>query len=105
MSGGIAYVFDPDEVFASKVNYEMVELQALDDADRAFLADVVRRHRDLTGSAVAERILADGDAAFASFRKVMPKDYQRVLNVIAESEAAGLDEAATVDKIMEAARG
>ncbi len=104
MSGGIAYVYDPDDVFASKVNYEMVELQPLDSADREFLVATVTRHRDLTGSAVAERILGDEENALASFRKVMPKDYQRVLNVIAESEAAGLDEAATVDRIMEAAR-
>ncbi len=104
MSGGIAYVYDPDEVFASKVNYEMVELQALDAADREFLNATILRHRDLTGSAVAERILGDWDQAVTSFRKVMPKDYQRVLSVIADSEAAGLDEAATVDKIMEAAR-
>ncbi len=104
MSGGIAYVYDPTEVFASKVNYEMVELQALDDVDREFLAETVRRHLDLTGSAVAERLLDEWDASVGSFRKVMPKDYQRVLTVIAECEAAGLDEAATVDKIMEAAR-
>jgi glutamate synthase (NADPH/NADH) large chain len=104
MSGGIAYVYDPDEVFASKVNYEMVELQPLDAADRNFLVDIVTRHRDLTGSGVAERILDGEDQMLGSFRKVMPKDYQRVLNVIAESEAAGLDEATTVDKIMEAAR-
>ena len=104
MSGGIAYVYDPEEVFASRVNYEMVELQALDAKDLEFLGDTIRRHRDLTGSAVAERILGDWEEAVTSFRKVMPKDYQRVLTVIAESEAAGLDEAATVDKIMEAAR-
>jgi glutamate synthase (NADPH/NADH) large chain len=104
MSGGIAYVYDPTEVFASKVNYEMVELQALDDVDHEFLAETVRRHLDLTGSAVAERLLVDWDVSVGSFRKVMPKDYQRVLTVIAECEAAGLDEAATVDKIMEAAR-
>jgi len=104
MSGGIAYVYDPDDVFASKVNYEMVELQTLDATDLEFLGDTIRRHRDLTGSAVAERILGDWEQAVTSFRKVMPKDYQRVLTVIAESEADGLDEAATVDKIMEAAR-
>jgi glutamate synthase (NADPH/NADH) large chain len=104
MSGGIAYVYDPSEVFASKVNYEMVELQPLDDIDRQFLADTIGRHRDFTGSGVAERILANWEQALMSFRKVMPKDFQRVLNVIAESAAAGLDEAATVDKIMEAAR-
>ncbi len=105
MSGGIAYVHDPDEVFAAKVNYEMVALEDLDDTDRDFLMATVTRHRDLTGSAVAERILADWDNALSSFRKVMPRDYKRVLTVIADSEAAGLDEAQTVDKIMEAARG
>jgi glutamate synthase (NADPH/NADH) large chain len=104
MSGGIAYVYDPTEVFASKVNYEMVELEPLDDADREFLADTVRRHHELTGSAVAQRIIEDFDAEVSSFRKVMPKDYKRVLTVIADSKAAGLDEAATVDRIMEAAR-
>ncbi len=34
----------------------------------------------------------------------MPSDYKRVLTVIADSEAAGLDEDETVEKIMEAAR-
>ncbi len=57
MSGGIAYVYDPAEVFASKVNYDMVDLDDLDDDDRTFLATTIRRHRDLTGSAVADRIL------------------------------------------------
>ena len=105
MSGGIAYVYDPDEVFASKVNYEMVELEPLDDDDRAFLRETITSHRDFTASAVADRVLSDWDVAVATFRKVMPRDYKRVLTVIAESKAAGLDETQTVDKIMEAARG
>jgi glutamate synthase domain-containing protein 3 len=104
MSGGIAYVYDPDEVFASLVNYEMVNLEELDDVDRSFLRDTVGRHHELTESAVADRILADWDRQVGSFRKVMPTDYKRVLTVIAESEAAGLDEDETVEKIMEAAR-
>ena len=104
MSGGIAYVYDPTEVFASKVNYEMVALEDLDDADREFLRDTVTRHRDLTGSAVAERIMMSWETELSAFRKVMPKDYKRVLTVIAESKAAGLDEGQTVDRIMEAAR-
>ncbi len=105
MSGGIAYVYDPDEVFASKVNYDMVELEPLDDDDREFLRATVTAHRDYTASAVADRVLDDWDTALCAFRKVMPRDYKRVLTVIAESKAAGLDEAETVDKIMEAARG
>jgi glutamate synthase (NADPH/NADH) large chain len=105
MSGGIAYVYDPAEVFASKVNYEMVELEPLDDDDRGFLRDTITAHRNHTASAVADRVLTDWDTAVAAFRKVMPRDYKRVLTVIAESKAAGLDETQTVDKIMEAARG
>jgi len=104
MSGGIAYVYDPDEVFASKVNYDMVALEDLDDGDREFLATTIADHRELTGSPVADRILDAWETEVGSFRKVMPTDYKRVLTVIAESQAAGLDEDATVDKIMEAAR-
>ncbi len=105
MSVGIAYVYDPSEVFASKVNYAMVALEDLDDEDRAFLETTIRRHRDFTGSAVADRILSSWDVEIGSFRKVMPTDYKRVLTVIADSKAAGLNEEQTVDKIMEAARG
>ncbi|HUV19910.1 MAG TPA: glutamate synthase large subunit [Ilumatobacteraceae bacterium] len=105
MSGGIAYVYDPAEVFASKVNYDMVELEPLDDDDCEFLRDTITAHRNYTASAVADRVLTDWDSSVSAFRKVMPRDYKRVLTVIAESKAAGLDETQTVDKIMEAARG
>ena len=62
MSGGIAYVYDPTEVFASKVNYDMVDLDDLDATDLDFLVDVIGRHRDLTGSTVADSILQSWDA-------------------------------------------
>ncbi|NBV82308.1 MAG: hypothetical protein EBR63_03375, partial [Actinobacteria bacterium] len=42
-----------------------------------------------------------GADPFANFRKVMPRDYARVLRVIADAQRAGLDEAATSQKIME----
>ena len=49
MSGGIAYVYDPDDVFAAKLNVEMVQLQQLDDDDREFVrsdrASPLRSHR------------------------------------------------------------
>jgi glutamate synthase (NADPH/NADH) large chain len=83
----------------------MVELEPLDDEDREFLRDTITAHRNYTASAVADRVLTDWDTATSAFRKVMPRDYKRVLTVIAESKAAGLDETQTVDKIMEAARG
>ncbi len=104
MSGGIAYVYDPDERFASLVNYEMVTLDDLDDTDLEFLRTTVERHRDLTGSAVADRVLDAWDTEVAHFRKVMPIDYKRVLTVIDHAEQDGLDEHQTVERIMEAAR-
>jgi glutamate synthase (NADPH/NADH) large chain len=105
MSGGIAYVYDPLEVFAAKVNREMVDLQTLTDDDRAFLHTTLGEHVAHTDSAVAARVLADWPAQSAHFRKVMPTDYQRVLAVMQQAEADGLDEAATFDRVMEASRG
>ena len=53
MSGGIAYVFDHDGLFRARLNDEMVQLDEMDADDRTFVHDVVARHRELTGSAVA----------------------------------------------------
>jgi glutamate synthase (NADPH/NADH) large chain len=105
MSGGIAYVHDADGRFPSRLNAEMVVLDDLADDDRAFLLDVVTRHGELTGSAVAGRLLADWPAEVERFRKVMPLDYQRVLRVMGEAEAEGLDELATLERVMAASHG
>jgi glutamate synthase (NADPH/NADH) large chain len=101
MSGGIAYVYDPNETFASLVNYEMVEVETLDDGDRAAVREMVARHHELTESTVAARILDGWDGEVGSFRKVMPRDYKRVLNVITTAQAEGLDEDAVNTRIME----
>ena len=50
-------------------------------------------------------MLASWPVEVSRFRKVMPVDYKRVLNVMKESEAAGLSEEETVAKVMEVARG
>jgi glutamate synthase (NADPH/NADH) large chain len=105
MSGGIAYVYDPDDVFGAKVNYEMVSLEPLDDDDRAFVRATIERHRAYTASTVAEQILAAWDTEVTRFRKVMPDDYRRVLTVMREAEAAGLSEDETLQRVMEAAHG
>jgi glutamate synthase (NADPH/NADH) large chain len=102
MSGGIAYVLDQEGDFATKVNREMVDLDPLDDADRTFLFDCISRHRDETGSAVAEALLEDWEASLGKFAKVMPKDYKRVLEAARDAEARGLP---VTDAIMAAAHG
>jgi glutamate synthase (NADPH/NADH) large chain len=105
MSGGIAYVYDPHERFAALVNYDMVDLVPLDDGDREWLRSVIERHRELTGSDVADAILGQWGSEVGAFRKVMPEDYQRVLTVMREAAAAGLSEEETLVKVMESSRG
>ncbi|MCA1647331.1 MAG: glutamate synthase subunit alpha, partial [Chloroflexi bacterium] len=50
MSGGVAYVYDGDGRFSERVNYELVDLEAPDPEDSAWLVDTIRRHRELTDS-------------------------------------------------------
>ncbi|MEX1044427.1 MAG: hypothetical protein WD020_07285, partial [Acidimicrobiia bacterium] len=102
MSGGIAYVLDATRDFHTKVNHEMVDLDPLDDDDRAFLRDRVEVHHRETGSTVAERLLADWPAALSMFVKVMPKDYKRVLDAARRAEERGEP---VIDAIMAAAHG
>ena len=102
MSGGIAYVHDPSTVLAGRLNHALVTLEPLDEEDRHFLAAVVTRHRDLTGSALAGRLLDNWEETLSSMRKVMPKDYRRVLEATRQALAAGVS---VDDAIMAASRG
>ncbi len=104
MSGGIAYVYDRGGDFDRRVNYEMVEIEQLDDDDREFLRSTIESHLTYTESAIAKRMLASWSVEVSKFRKVMPVDYKRVLTVMKESQAVGLDDDETVARIMEAAR-
>jgi glutamate synthase domain-containing protein 3 len=80
MSGGIAYIWDPHERFLTNCNLGMVELEkVVAEEDVAELRELIEKHRDFTGSAVAEKILTDWDECLPQFVKVMPTDYKRVL--------------------------
>ena len=79
MSGGIAYVLDPDGTFAGHCNHELVGLRALDDEDADGLRALVEEHERRTGSAVARRLLAEWEASRGLFVKVLPHDYERAL--------------------------
>ena len=99
MSGGIAYVYDPDRTFSERVNFEMVDLEPLDEEDRRWLAAAVATHGRETGSAVAGRLLATWEAALLDFVKVMPRDYRRVL----EATRRALEQGVSVDEAVMAA--
>ncbi|MDL9935392.1 glutamate synthase large subunit [Gordonia sp. ABSL1-1] len=102
MSGGIAYVYDPEGTFPANLNTELVDIEEFDDEDLEFLAAIIDEHRAETESPVAAAIRADWDTAKGKFVKVMPRDFKRVLLAIAAAERDGRD---VNEAIMEAARG
>ncbi|MER7698244.1 glutamate synthase large subunit [Streptomyces sp. NPDC096095] len=101
MSGGVAYVIDLNRDDVNVGNLGAVE--ELDDTDRAWLHDVVRRHREETASTVAEKLLAEWDTAVTRFSKIIPSTYKAVLAAKDAAELAGLSEQETTEKMMEAA--
>jgi glutamate synthase (NADPH/NADH) large chain len=88
MSGGVAYLLDPDP---ARVNTEMADLEPLDEQDADFLRELIGRHQAETGSAVAAALLADWEAALPRFARVMPRDYKRVLAAAVQAERDGVD--------------
>jgi len=102
MSGGIAYVYDPDGTFPANVNPEMVDLEQIDDEEERWLRGVVEQHYLLTRSGVAYLILADWYKAAETFVKVMPKDYKRVLAATRAAQERG---ESVEEAVMAAAHG
>jgi glutamate synthase (NADPH) large chain len=100
MSGGIAYVYDPERTFNQRVNMDMVEVEPLDGEDSFLVRNLVERHAVETDSAVAARLLEHWEVEQREFVKVMPRDYRRILEVtrLAEAEGRSVD-----DAVMEAA--
>src|SRR5499433_1127916 len=88
MSGGIAYLLDPD---LGRINTQMVDLEPLAASDATLLRELAERHLAETGSAVAGALLAGWEQALARFVKVMPKDYKRVLDAASRAELEGRD--------------
>ncbi|MBO9357570.1 glutamate synthase subunit alpha [Bordetella petrii] len=102
MSGGVAYVWDPDRSFKHRCNLAMVELEAIAphaeqqaqsdrehwhsaqrggerETDEAILRRLIEDHFRYTGSFRAREILGDWEASRGKFIKVMPTDYRRAL--------------------------
>jgi glutamate synthase (ferredoxin) len=91
MSGGVAYVFDEASQFAPHINMQMVEVGRVEDREEAdALQRLIARHAELTGSTVAQRILAAWPTQLPKFVRVIPKDYKRVLACLKRAHDQGL---------------
>ena len=82
MSGGYAYIWDKHKEFRKKFNDELSDIEIPSDVDFKELKTLITEHKTNTGSAVAKRILADWEIEKVFFKKVMPRDYKRVLEQI-----------------------
>jgi glutamate synthase (NADPH/NADH) large chain len=93
MSGGVAYVYDEDGLFARRCNLSMVSLEKVDiqqaqpkvpqhlnQPDEVILKTLIEKHFKYTDSERAQFILANWDKARTQFIKVMPNEYKRALN-------------------------
>ncbi|MDI1308910.1 MAG: glutamate synthase-related protein [Methylotenera sp.] len=100
MSGGVAYVYDEDGLFAKRCNMSMVALEKvecadacvdkvhhLDQPDEITLKALIENHAKYTGSVRAGDMLADWANYRTKFVKVMPNEYKRALIELAEDKA------------------
>ena len=80
MSGGIAFVNDAEDDFAISFNSGMADLELVTDPeDIATLRGMIEDHLSYTDSAPAQRILENWEETLPKFKKIMPRDYRRVL--------------------------
>ena len=88
MSGGIAYLYNENSSFdEKKFNLEMVELENLQESDRKTLQGLLQNHLDFTKSPKAASILSNWPKSRKKFIKVMPTDYKRALEMMADQES------------------
>ena len=102
MSGGTAFVHDPDKVFPGRCNLEMVDLESIGADDEELVTELLHNHVRYTQSTVAQKILDNWHREIKNFVKVMPKDYKKVLLAIENARRTGIPED---QAIMEASNG
>ena len=93
MSGGIAFVYDENGDFESRFNSGLADLEVVAEIeDTNVLRDMIENHEKLTGSKQAGMILGDWQESISKFKKVMPRDYKRVLEAKSNKEDTELEE-------------
>ena len=100
MSGGVAYIYDPNKTFKDYCNLSMVTLhkvekaniatempQHLNSADELILKTLIENHCQYTESNIAKKILNQWDIELGNFIKVMPIEYKRALIEMKKAKA------------------
>ena len=93
MSGGIAYIYDPDNNLYEKLNSELVEYgEVTQKHDQDTLRELIENHYRYTGSEKAKFLLDDFDTNIKHFKKIVPTTYKKMMDLIVHFESQGLTE-------------
>ena len=91
MSGGVAYVLDEANCLYKNLNKEMVLMEKVESKhDRNRLRGMLEAHLAHTGSKKAEQVLAQFEDYLPKFKKIIPGDYKRIVQLVTKFEEQGM---------------
>ena len=91
MSGGIAYVLDEAGELYRCLNKGLVGMEAVTSRyDRAELRALIEAHVQATGSPKGRRVLENFDELLPKFKKIIPTDYKRLMQLASQFEEQGV---------------
>jgi glutamate synthase (NADPH) large chain len=100
MSGGVAYVFDENELFDTRCNLDMVDLESVSkEFDKKRLRTLLEKHVQYTQSERAKKILSNWETSLPLFVKVMPIDYRKVLERMKTGEFADTETVSATEEV------
>jgi len=100
MSGGVAYIFDENQLFDTHCNLEMVDIESVvDSEDQNFLRETILKHIEYTNSTVAKDLIKNWEESLPLFVKVMPLDYRRALEKIKAAEMQESDNSTLTEEV------
>lgn len=90
MSGGIAYVYDPDNTLYSRVSKELMPYTGVEDSfDKEELLEMISKHYQNTDSKIAKSILEDFSNQVSKFKKVEPVEFKNMIGEIKKFQQQG----------------
>lgn len=93
MSGGVAYVYDPNHDLYMRLNKQLVNTyEVTGKADKEVLEELLNKHYTYTDSDVAKKILSNLDKELSNFKKIVPKDYEKITTLIQELQTKSYHE-------------
>jgi glutamate synthase domain-containing protein 2/glutamate synthase domain-containing protein 3 len=100
MSGGIAFVLDESQLFDTRCNLDMVDLEPVaDENDKTLLHTLIGNHARYTQSRFSQKILSDWTEMLPRFVKVMPIDYKKALDRIRKDESRETDVVSITEEV------